>query len=157
MYKAFVSFQCFEWQTKLKITVAQCNGFINDNMRGITLLHVSLLLHKKHKIVNKKHVVGKVYCISNSLKIMGVILSANLSNWEAKKLFEWDCLWKPIFLGIFVNHFKLHNNNMITLKIFDFIPALLWDIFSQVLFSESIQSIKTTKILSTFSSIQSSN
>ena len=51
------------------------------------------------------------------LRITGpILLSANLSNWEAKKLFEWDYLRKPIFLGIFVNHFKLHNNNMISLK-----------------------------------------
>ena len=55
--------------------------------------------------------------IGHSLRITGLILlSANLSNWEAKKLFEWDYLRKPIFLGIFVNHFKLHNNNMISLK-----------------------------------------
>ena len=106
-----------------KYAVVQCNGFINDKTIRITLFLVSLPFYKKREIVSKKTWSGKG--LSHPLRITGLILlSANLSNWEAKKLFEWDYLRKPIFLGIFVNHFKLHNNKMISLT-FNFITALL--------------------------------
>ena len=121
---------------------------------GITVLLVFLPLYKKHKIVNKK-MKWEMY-ISNSLKIMALYLQTFLTG-KPKALWMRLPLNFYFFLGIFVNHFKLHNNNMMQLKMFDFIPALLWDIYSQGLFSQSIQSIKTTKILSSFSSIQSNN
>ena len=98
-----------------RYAVAQCNGFINDKTINITLLLVPLPFYKKRRIVSKRTWSGKG--LSHPLRITGLILlSANLSNWEAKKLFKWDCPRKPIFLGIFVNHFKLHNKKMISLK-----------------------------------------
>ena len=76
---------------------------------------MSLPLYKKRQIVNKKHEVGKIY--KPLPKNNGTyLIIRKLSNWETEKLFEWGYLRKPIFLGIFVNHFKLHNDNMITLK-----------------------------------------
>ena len=72
--------------------------------------------------------------ISHSLKITELILlSANICNWETEKLFDWDYLRKPIFSYL---------------------------VCYEILFSSSLffkYSKPYTKLLQTFSSIQSNN
>ena len=100
-------------------------------------------------------------CISHSLKKTGLmLLSENLCNWEAEKLFERDYLRKPIFLGLIVNHFKLHKNNMITPKKYQSISYVLcYEVsFLKFSFLQVFNGSKLyTKILPSFSSIQSNN